>query len=113
MGHGLCKHYDNCDTCEDEEADMPYSHTIVLSFSHASFGAAYILMQSSFSSRAEKEVLRFDLGLSNLPQYEDERAPYWTDVRHTIVSFGRVAYRSLTDLLLMGEGADNLNFPAP
>lgn len=91
MGHGLCKHYDKCDTCEDEEADMPYSHTIALSFIHASFSAACILMQPAFSSRAEKVVLRFDLGLSNLSQYEDERAFYWSDVRHTIVSVGRVA----------------------
>jgi hypothetical protein len=110
MGHGLCKHYDNCDTCEDEEADMPYSHTLALSFSHAEFSAAYILMQSAFSSLAEKGVVRFDLDLGNLPKGEDEKAWYWSKVKDSIVSVGRVAYRPLTDLLLLGEDADNVEF---
>lgn len=66
-GYGLCKHYENVDACEDEEADMPVSHILALSLSQTSFSAAYTYMQAAYRSILEKEIIRYDLGLQNFP----------------------------------------------
>ena len=100
MGFGLCAHPEDCDACEDEEADMPFRHILALSLTNRSFSAAYTYMQSAFWSSHEAESVRFELGLEN----EGEEA-YWDRMREVIVGVGREAKRPLDTLLLLGEGA--------
>jgi hypothetical protein len=100
MGFGLCAHPEDCDACEDEEADMPFRHILALSLTNRSFSAAYTYKQSAFRSWHEAESVRFELGLEN----EGEEA-YWDRMREVIVGVGREAKRPLDTLLLLGEGA--------
>ena len=112
--HGLCKHYEDVDACEDEEAAMPVSHILALSLSQTSFSAAYTYMQAAYRSILEKEATRFDLGLQNLPlggeDCQEEKASYWSRIRSTIIEVGRASSGTLNTLLLLGEDADNPEF---
>jgi hypothetical protein len=105
MGFGLCAHPEDCDACEDEEADMPFRHILALSLTDRSFGAAYTYTQSAFWSSHETESVQFELGLEN----EGEEA-YWDRMREVIVGVGREAKRPLDTLLLLGEGAGHPEF---
>lgn len=113
-GYGLCKHYDDVDTCEDEEADLPISHVLALSLSQTTFSAAYTYMQEAYRSILEKELTRFDLGLQHLPTNGKDRPEeedlYWSRMRATIVEVGRASLGELTTLLLLGDEADNPDF---
>ncbi|TVY94428.1 hypothetical protein LAWI1_G000759 [Lachnellula willkommii] len=100
MGFGLCAHPEDCDACEDEEADMPFRHTLALSLTNRSFSAAYTHMQSAFRSSHEAESVRFELGLEK--QGEET---YWERLREVIVDVGQETERPLDTLLLLGEGA--------
>ncbi|KAH8585747.1 hypothetical protein B0O99DRAFT_706830 [Bisporella sp. PMI_857] len=107
MGYGLCEHYDDPDTCEDEEAEMPYSHILELSLSRVSFDAAYTYMQSAWRSDIENQRFRFDLGLDNLPHDQYDREVYWENIRKTIVEIGKASHRPLTHVLMLGDVVDN------
>jgi len=110
-GHGLCEHYDDLDSCEDEEADMPYSQILALSLSQTSFSAAYTFMQSAYRSIIEKETTRFDLGLMHCPTTDEEKeALYWSQVQDSIVKVGRATRERLTVLLILGEDGTNRAF---
>lgn len=112
--HGLCKHYEDIDACEDEEAAMPVSHILALSLSQTSFSAAYTYMQAAYRSILEKEATRFDLGLQNLllggEDCQEGKASYWSHIRSTIIEVGRASRGTLNTLLLLGEDADNPEF---
>jgi hypothetical protein len=107
MGYGLCEHYEKCETCEVEEANMPYSHLLALSLTQHSFSVAYTYVQSAFSSLHEPEIVRFDLGLAH---EIDEKDWYWSQIRESIVAVGRAAQRPLDTVLLLGEEGDNPRF---
>jgi hypothetical protein len=112
MGYGLCEHYNNCDTCENEEADMPHHMTLALSFTHESFSASYIYMQSAYRNNADTEEIHFDLGFKHLSASQNDHPIYWTKIRDTIIRVGRTAPAEITELLLLGEDANNKMFLA-
>lgn len=105
MGFGLCVHPEDCDACEDEEADMPFRYVLALSLTNKSFSAAYTYMQSAFWSSHEAESVRFELGLEN-----EEEEMYWDKVKEAIVGVGWEAKRPLDTLLLLGEGVGHPEF---
>ena len=117
---GLCKHYTNLDTCEDEEADMPTSQILALSLTHHSFSASFTYMSSAYRSLLEASTTRFDLGLDHLPssgssetdlEIECQTARYWSRIFDVVFEIGRVSrWRPLTTLLLLGEDAENPDF---
>lgn len=116
---GLCTHYTNVDTCEDEEADIPTSHILALSLTQHSFSAAYTYMSTAYRSLLEASSTRFDLGLEHLSSGSDSiemelqtRCParYWSSIFDVIIEIGRASLRPLTTLLLLGEDAENADF---
>ena len=113
-GYGLCEHSGDIDTCENEEADLSVSHILALSLSQTSFSAAYTYMQTAYRSILEKDTIRFDLGLQNLPtdgiDSQEEEALYWSRMRSAIGEVGRESRRTLTTLLLLGKDADHPDF---
>ena len=114
-GYGLCKHYDDLDACEDEEADLPISHVLAVSLSRVAFQAVCSQMKSAESShggRLNEQITRIDLGLNSTysnSTFEDE-APYWSQIRETIVEVGRQSRGKLNTLLLLGEEGHNPAF---
>ena len=112
--NGLCRHYEDIDACEDEEAAMPVSHILALSLSQKSFSAAYTYMQAAYRSVLEKQATHFDLGLQSLPSggenCQEEKALYWSRIRETIIEVGRASRGTLNTLLLLGENADDQEF---
>lgn len=118
---GLCTHYADIDTCEDEEADMSISHILALSLTHHSFSAAYTYMSAAYRSLLEASSTRFDLGLEHLSSGFDSHAcdteldiscpaRYWPRIFDVILEIGRKSLRPLTTILLLGEDAGNPDF---
>lgn len=107
--YGLCQHYTDIDTCEDEEADMPYSYVLAVSLSQACFSAANTYMQSAFKDALGRQVTRLDLGLgaSNGSEGYDV---FWSQIRNAIVDVGRLSPKPLTTLLILGEEGHNPRF---
>lgn len=104
-GFGLCAHPENCDSCEIEEADMPFRQILAISLTNTSFTAVYTYAQSAFVSWYEAETVDFELGLENEGGQE-----YWDKICDGIVSVGREAKAPLDTLLLLGEGAAHTTF---
>lgn len=116
---GLCTHYADVDTCEDEEADMPTSHILALSLTQHSFSAAYTYMSAAYRSLLEASSTRFDLGMEHLSSGSDFGeieleigcpTRYWSRIFEVIIEIGRASLRPLTTLLLLGEDAENPDF---
>ena len=107
--HGLCEHYTDIDTCEDEEADMPESYILAVSLSQSCFSVTYTYTQSAITSILEKEVTRVDLGLGALNSSKGH-SDYWVQLRNAIIDVGRSSPRPLTTLLILGEEGDNPSF---
>ena len=116
---GLCTHYTDVDTCEDEEADMLTSHILALSLTQHSFSAAYTYMSAAYRSLLEASSTRFDLGLEHLSSDFDSSqmklgiscpARYWSRIFDVIIEIGRASLRPLNTLLLLGEDAENPDF---
>jgi hypothetical protein len=109
MGYGLCKHYDDIDICMKEELHRPESRVLAVSFTHTSVSATHMWMRTVWNA-LESYKVRFDLGLQDRPENNEEQKEYWENIRDMIVSVGRYPFGPLTHLLLLGEDANEPRF---
>ncbi|KAF2189596.1 hypothetical protein K469DRAFT_625359 [Zopfia rhizophila CBS 207.26] len=110
VGYGLCKSTTNLERCEDEERDMRLERVLFLNFDDSSFRATLQPMQNAYWDYIDASTLHLDLGRSQLPDNEVDRARFWASIQEAIVDVGSTLTRPPNKVILIGEHADDPDF---
>ncbi|KAI9867546.1 MAG: hypothetical protein M1813_008345 [Trichoglossum hirsutum] len=109
MGQGLCEHYADINTCEEEDSNLPLQYILALSFTRVSLSLSLSSLRDAHANYESKAIIAWDLGLSALDQTPDPAA-YWDLVRSAIRDIALKSPQPITTLLLLGEESTNATF---
>ena len=100
MGHGLCSHPRDINTCESEEASIPLKVTLAVRLTDSSLTVTHAMFKSVSDPWIYKTVHDSILGfeVSHLAG-----TVYWNEVRAVIKSFATRYSEQVDTLLLLGE----------
>lgn len=112
-GLGLCEHYEDFETCKQEEQDLPYEQVLVISYTKDALEISLAAMKSAYQpfEPESHHLIDWALGESSLDNYSRADA-YWIVVRRRILELGYSEYpkKQITAVMLLGESAHNEEF---
>jgi len=106
QGWGMCEHYDNIYTCEDEQDRMPLEMVLAIEYTTHALIVTMFPLKSATSNSDELTRVSFVAGSNN-----EGSKGHWERVRGLIRELPTTKDRApLTKVIVMGESADSDDF---
>ena len=106
MGYGLCSSPRDLDTCEAEEATMPFRSLIAVGLTDSVLTLTCSVFRYAHKLEDFKTVFDYEHGLGALDSHVDASA-YWDGVRTAISNVVAASSKPIDTLLLLGANGAN------
>ena len=114
-GLGLCEHYLNATSCQEELASVPYKYTLAIIYTEMSLSAVLKWLSSPYDYSGTDNIqydnlIDWEAGLGSLPNFTDP-ASYWERVGDLIATIPKKSWvHEIPRIILLGESAENDQF---